>query len=116
MPNQRSPSQRLLNLAVSREFLSELDDCLADLGYGNRSDFIRQAIMEKLAGLGVILPRRLAGAPARAGRTGRRPYPRLASGRPGYPQTAPTSLILNEMPPANAPLGKVGGKLESKLK
>lgn len=53
MPNQRSPDQRLINLPASAQFIDELDAALPAAGYGNRSEFIRDAIAEKLAAMGM---------------------------------------------------------------
>jgi hypothetical protein len=49
VPNQRAPGQKLLPFAVSEKFIRELDAALAQTGYRNRSQFIRDAIIEKLA-------------------------------------------------------------------
>jgi hypothetical protein len=46
MPNQRAPGQKLLPIAVDEKFLRELDAGLAQAGYRNRSQFIRDAIIE----------------------------------------------------------------------
>lgn len=68
MPNQRAPGQKLLPIAVDERFLRELDDGLIRAGYRNRSQFIRDAIVEKLMRAGIILPPELALPPHRIGR------------------------------------------------
>jgi len=46
--NQRAKGQKLLPIAVDEKFIEELDAGLARAGYRNRSQFIRDAIIEKL--------------------------------------------------------------------
>jgi hypothetical protein len=65
MANQRAKDQQLLPFAAKRQFVSEMDAGLKEIGCGNRSQFIREAILEKLARAGVPIPKHLAGAPAR---------------------------------------------------
>ena len=68
VPNQRAPGQKLLPIAVDEKFLRELDAGLAQAGYRNRSQFIRDAIIEKLKRAGVSLPAELALPPHRMGK------------------------------------------------
>jgi len=70
MPNQRAPGQKLLPIAVDERFLRELDAGLARAGYRNRSQFIRDAIIEKLMRVGIPLPKELALPPHRIGKGG----------------------------------------------
>jgi hypothetical protein len=70
VPNQRAPGQKLLPIAVDEKFLRELDAGLAQAGYRNRSQFIRDAVIEKLRRAGVSLPKELALPPHRTGKTG----------------------------------------------
>jgi Ribbon-helix-helix protein, copG family len=70
MLNQRAPGQKLLPIAVDEKFLRELDAGLTQAGYRNRSQFIRDAIIEKLIRLGVSLPKELALPPHRIGKGG----------------------------------------------
>ena len=48
MPNKRAAGQKLLTLPASVEFIRAIDNNLATCGYSNRSQFIRDAIIEKL--------------------------------------------------------------------
>ncbi len=89
MPNQRAPDQKLLPFAVSEKFIRELDAALAQTGYRNRSQFIRDAIIEKLARAGVVVPPELALPPRRTGKTARPAKSR-------YPEHRPSPLELNE--------------------
>ena len=57
MPNQRAPGQKLLPIAVDEKFLRELDAGLGPAGYRNRSQFIRDAIIEKLLRADIPFPR-----------------------------------------------------------
>jgi len=89
VPNQRAPGQKLLPIAVDEKFLRELDDGLAQAGYRNRSQFIRDAIIEKLKRAGVSLPKELALPPHRIGKGGDAPKFR-------YPAHKPSGFELNE--------------------
>lgn len=53
------------------EFLAELDACLDELGYSDRSQFIRDAVFESLERLGIQVPKTLKAAPSRKGKGGR---------------------------------------------
>ena len=50
---------------MSREFVALLSEKLPALGYPNRSQFIREAIVEKLVADGVHVPANLQHAPTR---------------------------------------------------
>ena len=89
MSNQRAPGQKLLPIAVDENFLRELDAGLARAGYRNRSQFIRDAIIEKLMRVGVHLPKELALPPHRIGKGG-------VSGKIRYPAHHPSEYELNE--------------------
>lgn len=73
MPNQRGEDQKLLPFTVKEEFLDELDRALRSLHITNRSQFIRDAIREKLSALGVEVPEGLAAAADRFGKGGPKP-------------------------------------------
>ncbi|MGD0744063.1 MAG: ribbon-helix-helix domain-containing protein [Verrucomicrobiota bacterium] len=88
MPNQRAAGQKLLPIAVDEKFLRELDAGLARAGYRNRSQFIRDAIVEKLTRAGIAMPRELALPPHRIGRSMKAPYP--------YPAHRASAFALNE--------------------
>jgi hypothetical protein len=90
MPNQRAPGQKLLPIAVDEKFLRELDAGLGPAGYRNRSQFIRDAIIEKLLRADISLSRELALPPHRIGRGRGTP----AQNR--YPAHRPTDYALNE--------------------
>jgi Arc/MetJ-type ribon-helix-helix transcriptional regulator len=68
VPNQRAAGQKLLPIAVDEKFLRELDAGLARAGYRNRSQFVRDAIVEKLTRAGIAVPKELALPPHRLGR------------------------------------------------
>lgn len=90
VPNQRAPGQKLLPIAVDEKFLRELDAGLSKAGYHNRSQFIRDAIVEKLTRAGVSLPKELALPPHRLGKGGDAPRKFY------YPAHRPSALALNE--------------------
>ena len=75
MPNKRAPGQKLLTLPADEKFIAAVDVALRRCGYGNRSQFVREAIVEKLATLNVHVPRQIAAAPSRAGKGGPAKYP-----------------------------------------
>src|ERR1017187_3385973 len=99
MPNQRAPGQKLLPIAVDEKFLRELDAGLAPAGYRNRSQFIRDAIIEKLLRADISLSKELALPPHRIGK-GRGAF---AGNR--YPLHRPSEYALNEK--ANSKKGAV---------
>ena len=90
VPNQRAPGQKLLPIAVDEKFLRELDAGLSRAGYRNRSQFIRDAIIEKLKRAGISMPKELAMPPHRLGKTGDAP-PKFR-----YPAHKPSGFELNE--------------------
>jgi metal-responsive CopG/Arc/MetJ family transcriptional regulator len=65
MANQRAKDQKLLPIAAKEQFIAEMDSGLEQIGCSNRSQFIREAIIEKLARENIHIPRALAAAPAR---------------------------------------------------
>jgi hypothetical protein len=90
MPNQRAPGQKLLPIAVDEKFLRELDAGLGPAGYRNRSQFIRDAIIEKLLRANISLSRELALPPHRIGRS------RETPAKSRYPGHRPSEYALNE--------------------
>jgi hypothetical protein len=90
MSNQRAPGQKLLPIAVDENFLRELDAGLVRAGYRNRSQFIRDAIIEKLMRVGISLPKELALPPHRIGKGGGSP------GKIRYPAHHSSEYALNE--------------------
>jgi hypothetical protein len=89
MPNKRAPGQKLLPIPVDEKFLRELDAGLAQTGYRNRSQFIRDAIIEKLERADIPLSKDLALPPHRMGK---------GSGlkKVQYPPHRPSGFMLNE--------------------
>lgn len=92
MSNQRAPGQKLLPIAVDETFLRELDAGMAQAGYRNRSQFIRDAIVEKLLRGGISLPMELALPPQRI-KKGAAPATKFR-----YPPPQASSYALNEKP------------------
>jgi hypothetical protein len=90
MPNQRAPGQKLLPFAVDEKFLRELDAGLGPAGYQNRSQFIRDAIVEKLLRADIPFPKELALPPNRMVKS------KEASARSRYPIHRPSEYALNE--------------------
>ena len=88
MPNQRAAGQKLLPIAVDEKFMRELDAGLVRAGYRNRSQFVRDAILEKLIRAGVALPKDLALPPHRIGRSRKAPL--------SYPAHRTSAFALNE--------------------
>ena len=107
MPNQRAPGQKLLPIAVDEKFLRELDAGLASAGYRNRSQFIRDAIIEKLLRADIPLSRDLALPPHRIGKN------RGSATKGRYPAHRPSDYVLNEKADAKKsaiPARKSGSK------
>lgn len=75
MSNRRAPGQRLINLAAKSDFVELLDGYISESSeYSDRSQFIRDAIVEKVsATLGKEIPAQLALPPGRAGKGGAKP-------------------------------------------
>ena len=88
VPNQRAEGQKLLPIAVDEKFLRELDAGLAQAGYRNRSQFVRDAIVEKLTRAGIAMPRELALPPRRLGKD--------PAAKSRYPAHRPSRFELNE--------------------
>lgn len=65
MANERAEGQKLIPVPASDDFIEELNKGFKLAGYSNRSQFIRDAIIEKLKGLGVKVPPALANPPDR---------------------------------------------------
>lgn len=107
MPNQRAPGQKLLPIAVDEKFLRELDAGLGPAGYRNRSQFIRDAIIEKLLRADVSLSKELALPPHRIGKGGG------GAAQSRYPVHRPSEYALNEKADAKkggVPRRKSGSK------
>jgi len=91
MSNNRSkPSaQKLIPIPVNENFERELIAGLKQLRVVNRSQFIRDAILEKLARAGIAIPAEFALPPYR---TGKKTEPRKFR----YPAHKPSAFALNE--------------------
>jgi hypothetical protein len=88
VPNQRAPGQKLMPIPVDEQFLKELDAGMARAGYRNRSQFVRDAIVEKLKRAGISLPADLALPPQRTGKA--------SPAKIHYPAHKPSGYELNE--------------------
>lgn len=65
MSNKRGADQRLLTVPAKANFLDGLDRALPKCGYSNRSQFVRDAIREKLQKEGIRVPKALTLAAGR---------------------------------------------------
>ena len=97
MPNQRAAGQKLLNFPAKEKFITEIDRGVEKSGLGDRSKFVREAIVEKLERLGIVVPPEIFSAPSRAGK-GDRPTHKKPLYRLPPPPPRPGGLELNEEP------------------
>lgn len=65
MPGQRKPGQKLVPIPMSDGFRRQLDRAYPKEGYDSRAKFVRDAVAEKLRGLGYPVEPEEAAAPAR---------------------------------------------------
>ena len=100
MANNRSFGQKLIPIPVNENFEREMEAGLSQLGCRNRSQFIRDAIIEKLARAGISIPPELALPPRRHGKA------QEAKNR--YPVHRPSGYALNEKPEKKS--GRKGDK------
>src|ERR1700753_3364249 len=70
MPNERGAAQKLIPVPASDDFIKKLMYGFANAGFSSRSQFIRDAIVEKLTRMGIPIPPELALAPDRVRKTG----------------------------------------------
>lgn len=77
MANQRAAGQKAVIVMIQDDFLDIIDDSLNQLGFTDRSSFIREAVRQRLIRDGVPVPASMTAAPSRAGKGGR---PRKDSG------------------------------------
>lgn len=68
----RGRGQKLVPIPASEEFIDQLNAGVEKTGYRNRSQFIRDAIIEKLHRMGYKISSELAQAPRRLGKGGRK--------------------------------------------
>jgi Arc/MetJ-type ribon-helix-helix transcriptional regulator len=71
VPAKRAVGQKLIPVAMSKEFIEQINAAVEKLNYSDRSKLIRDAIVEKLNREGIETPRSLAAAPLRLGKTSR---------------------------------------------
>ena len=79
MNSRRAPGQRLINLAAKSDFIDQIDENLVRCGYADRSQLIRDAMLEKINGVRKEdelppLPRELALPPGRVGKNKSKKY------------------------------------------
>jgi hypothetical protein len=67
MAHLRGAKMKMISLELREEMQAVLDEHLESLGYATRSDFIRDAILEKLQQEGIPLPGSSVAAPSRIG-------------------------------------------------
>jgi Arc/MetJ-type ribon-helix-helix transcriptional regulator len=71
VPNQRASGQKQVIVVMKEEFLEKIDSNLEAMGFGDRAQFIRQAVREKLMRYGVSVSLEEIAPPSRAGKGGR---------------------------------------------
>lgn len=71
VPGQRAEGQKQVIVVFKEDFLETIDDNLGSMGFGDRSQFIRTAVLEKLARAGVEVQPVQAAPPQRTGKGGR---------------------------------------------
>lgn len=71
MPNQRADGQILINVPMKESFVVKIKEGVVKSALGDRSKFIRRAIVEKLERLGIAVPPEIWSAPSREGKGGK---------------------------------------------
>lgn len=71
MSNTRGPGQKLISVPMNEKFIELIDAALPEMGYSDRSSFIRDAISDKIRASGIQVPPTLTLAPSRTGKGGR---------------------------------------------
>lgn len=71
MANQRAAGQKAVIVMIQDDFLDIIDQNLSQMGFSDRSSFIREAVRQRLARDGVAIPPSMTAAPSRAGKGGR---------------------------------------------
>ena len=69
VPGQRAAGQKQVIVVMKEEFVSLIDGNLERMGFSDRAAFIREAVAEKLGGVGKYMTT----PPSRAGKGGRPP-------------------------------------------
>lgn len=82
---------------MKQEFIDALNRALGRLGYANRSDFIRDAILEKLEAEHEFIDHALAAPPPRSGKPGK-PKRRVGRVITQYPPDPHGGSALNDAP------------------
>lgn len=90
VPNQRASGQKQVIVIMQEEFLNEIDSNLAQMGFGDRAQFIRTAAMEKLQKQGIGVTCDMIAPPSRIGKGGR-------------PKSAATAMLNDDESPSPAP-------------
>ena len=62
---------------MNEKFIKAIDTALPNMGYSDRSSFIRDAIIEKLQAAGIKVSSALSLPPSRMGKGGRSPKSKL---------------------------------------
>jgi len=75
--NLRAPGQKLVAISMNEQFIEVIDVALPNMGYSDRSSFIRDAIIEKLHAARIKVSPALSLPPCRVGKGGRPPKPKL---------------------------------------
>lgn len=94
VPGQRAEGQKQVIVVMKEDFLDQIDGNLEAMGYGDRSQFIRTAVLEKLATYGVHVSPGQAAPPQRTGK----------GGRPKKEPTVPETKKADEMEQAAPPV------------
>jgi hypothetical protein len=81
----RSPGQKLIPVPASDQFILRLKTGIKKAGFTNRSQFIRDAVVEKLERHGIKVPASMASPPQRAGRV----KPMKPKGKPVFKARKP---------------------------
>jgi hypothetical protein len=98
MPVVLRPGHKLVTVPMNEEFIREVNAGMKRLGYGNRADFIRDAIVEKLARAGIAIDPEVAAAPSRAGVGGSPTHKPVRYG-PHKPANSKWNEVPNSSPP-----------------
>jgi len=109
MPNQRAAGQKQVIVVMKGDFLRLIDENLEAMGFSDRSQFIRKAVLERLRREGYAVAEDLATAPSRAGKGGRRKLPKVLVVSPKTPSREGVSASEATGKPAAKKLPKVSG-------
>lgn len=112
MPGIRSKGQKGVLLMMDEEFLDEIDKGFPQLGYSDRSTFIREAVYKALEEQGIKLPAILKAAPSRKGKGGRKKNTNLGIQVNGHGNTVTQHLSTSPsaVPPRRGAKAAKAGK------